>query len=331
MTRQVARARFHAMSVDIELLGVDVAAAEVERVGNTAVRLAAVWEATFSRFLPGSELSRLNVAGGHPLRVSARFIQVLDLALAATRRTAGRFDPTILPALAAAGYDRDIAQVRGRRLRPAVDPVPAAGLSGVEHIRVNRRRHEVTLPPGIRLDFGGIAKGVFVDLVVAMATGWPGGSVDAGGDLRVWGVPPDGTHWTVGIEDPRDVAADLRTVEIVGDAAAGVATSGVNRRRWQAGERPMHHLIDPATGRPLAGSAVQVSAFAPSVAAAEVATKALMVAAARGEPLDPMTAAAAILVYADGRVVIVPGTCPDACVMVPPVSTGQLAQSRRSA
>jgi thiamine biosynthesis lipoprotein ApbE len=120
----------------------------------------------------------------------------------------------------------------------------------------------------------------------------------------------------------------LLSIGIADEAAAGVATSGVNRRRWRAGGRPMHHLIDPSTGRPLAGGASQVTVFAPSVGAAEVAAKALLVAAARGEPLDPVDAAAAVLAFPDGRVEFVPGSCPDACVTV---SSRQLAQPRRSA
>ena len=328
MTRQVSRTGFRAMGVDVELTGVDVPPGEMEWVSGLARRFAAVWDESFSRFRPDSEVSRVNAAAGRAVRVSPRFVQVLDLAVGGARRSHGKFDPTILPALVAAGYDRDIVAVRARRAQRALPAVPSGGLDAIEQIRVDRERCEVTLPATLRLDFGGIAKGVFVDLVAGMAGRWPGGWVDAGGDLRVWGVPPDGERWVIGVEDPRDTKTNVMLVELAGSSAAGIATSGSNRRRWEIDGQTMHHLIEPRTGQPLSGGAAQVSVFAPSVAAAEIASKSLLVAAARGEHLDPLDAAAAVVVYPDGRAVVVPGSCPDACQTV---STGERAQSRQSA
>jgi len=312
VTRRVASASFRAMSVDIRLIGVGVADDAARQAADTAHAFALEWEAAFSRFLPDSELSRLNAARGRPTCVSTRFIDVLERAIAAVHQTDGRFNPAILPALRAAGYDRDIAQVWAGGVQ-AAPPQPAAAPSSFDEIRIDRQRQDVTLPPGMQLDFGGIAKGIFVDEVAARLAVWPGGCVDAGGDLRTWGLPPSGERWVVGIEDPQDATRTALVVEIVGAEAAAAATSGSNRRHWQAGAATMHHLIEPRTGQPLAGAA-QVTAFAASAAAAEVATKALLVAAARGERLDPVQAAAAILFTPEGRIDFIPGTCPDACL-----------------
>ena len=286
------------MSTTVALTGVGVSTQEVAHAVVLGEELARWWERLFSRFRADSQLSRLNAANGQPIVVDDAVIALLDFAAHAVEHTGGRFDPSILPALEAVGYDRSIEQIRLTSTAWRA-PRPAAGLVGWRRVRVDRARREVMLPAGMRLDFGGLAKGAFVDRLAMEIAEWPGGCVDAGGDLRVWGIPPDGERWVIGVEDPTDPGHDLMRVEIAGAEAAGVATSATNRRRWLAGGKPVHHLINPRTGVPLAGQLSAVTVFAASVAAAEVATKALMVAGNAGESLDPGDAALAILVFAD--------------------------------
>jgi thiamine biosynthesis lipoprotein ApbE len=80
-----------------------------------------------------------------------------------------------------------------------------------------------------------------------------------------------------------------------------VATSAPNRRRWTVDGDQRHHLIDPATGRPLALPVASVTVLAPTATAAEVATKALLVAIARGEPADLVDSTLAATVDHAGR------------------------------
>jgi thiamine biosynthesis lipoprotein len=227
------------------------------------------------------------------------------MAAAAVERSGGRFDPSILPALEAAGYDQSIELVRGR-----VDWVPgtavrAPGVAAWRSITIDRPAGTVTLPPGMRIDLGGIAKGAFVDAVAAQLAHWPGGAVDAGGDLRVWGLPPSGDTWAVGIEDPRRPEATLGVVRIVDPRWDGVATSAMNRRHWRTTTGEGHHLIDPATGRPVATPLAAVTAFAPTAAEAEIATKAILVAAADASArLDLIDSEWAALVDKDGHLTI---------------------------
>jgi thiamine biosynthesis lipoprotein len=310
MTGRVARAGFRAMGTTIELTGVGVSAATVQDAARRGQRLADAWERTFSRFRPDSELSRLNAASEQKVPVSEVFLAVLDLALAGTRQTAGRFDPTILPALEAAGYDRDFDAMRSRSLVPTTPPPPdPAGMDGIE---LDRQRRTVRLPRGVRLDLGGIAKGAFVDRLAAELADWPGGCVDAGGDLFLWGTPPSGPSWIVGIEDPARPEGD-RLVAEVRRPTIGVATSGTHRRRWQTGSREANHLIDPSTGHPLGGCARSATAFAARTTAAEIATKGLLIAAARREPPSADGSAVAVVVFEDNELEIIAGNDPDAC------------------
>lgn len=91
-------------------------------------------EAALSRFREDSDLSRLNGAGGEWLAVGERLREALVLALRAREATNGRFDPTVLPALAAAGYDRSFEQLEERAARTAADWC-AGGCPGCRSVR----------------------------------------------------------------------------------------------------------------------------------------------------------------------------------------------------
>lgn len=74
-------------------------------------------ERKWSRFLPGSEISALNRARGHAVRVSPDTFDLVQRAVGGWRATDGRFDPTVLGDVLRAGYDRPSA-VRRRRPLP---------------------------------------------------------------------------------------------------------------------------------------------------------------------------------------------------------------------
>lgn len=234
-----------------------------EEAGSWARAELARLEALWSRFLPGSDVQRVNGADGRPVEVSAETVALITDAVAWWRATGGRFDPTVHDALVAAGYDRD--------LRTGHGPVGAGRAApGCADISIDPERNRITLPPGVRIDLGGIGKGHAVDLLAEGLAHLPGGLVDLGGDLRVWGIAAqDEPGWPIAIEDLRDGS----TAAIVGLTTGAVATSSVLRRQWRDGLHRAHHLIDPRTGRPARGGLVTVTVLAGSAAAAEVIAK----------------------------------------------------------
>src|SRR5204863_493162 len=92
----------------------------------------AACERALTRFDPASDLSRLNAAAGEWVRVGRRLLDGLAAALGARESTGGRFDPTILPALVAAGYDRSFEQLERRPPRPAAGPFVASRAAAAE-------------------------------------------------------------------------------------------------------------------------------------------------------------------------------------------------------
>ncbi len=158
-----------------------------------------------SRFRSDSELSRLNAAAGHWVKVSDGFLAALQVGLRAARLTDGAVDPTVGRAMRAIGYDRDFASISAKRTSGAVVP-------GWQTIQVDGSSGTVRLPLGVELDLGATAKALAADRA-ADRIGKElkaGVLVNLGGDIATAGTPPPG-GWRVTIgDDHRDRASARR-------------------------------------------------------------------------------------------------------------------------
>ena len=260
-------------------------------------------EARWSRFLPDSEVSRLNRGRGLPTIVSAQTRLLVERALLAAERTEGRFDPTMVDMIEALGYNRDFAQV-------CADPAPrrdtcrsGLGYAGAAGIRVEATLNAITIPVEIGFDPGGIGKGLAADLVVAelIDAGAEGAMVTLGGDLRAEGVAPTPDGWVIGIEDPRDSSANVAFVTV---RRGAVCTSSRIRRRWTSSDgHDLHHVIDPTTGDPVEHAIATVTVVAGEAWWAEALTKALFV-----EGVVDRDRAERLLVNASALVILTDGT-----------------------
>src|SRR5437763_6498641 len=125
-------------------------------------------ERVLTRFDPHSDLSRLNQAAGSWVDVDARLVGALHVALRARRETGGAFDPTILPALLAAGYDRTFDELEHRPAR-RLEGWRAGGVVAVDD---DRCRARVEADPAV--DLGGVGKGYSAARALdAMRASWP--------------------------------------------------------------------------------------------------------------------------------------------------------------
>jgi len=261
-------------------------------------------EQRWSRFLGDSEISRLNEAAGRPLVVSTDTQQLVARAVTGWERTAGRFDPTVLPALRAAGYDETFTVVAARTAAPAHDEelarLRAPGCSGID---VDRRAGTVTLPSGVAFDPGGIGKGLAADVVCAelLALGARGACVNLGGDLRVAGDGPDGVGWIVALEHPLP-EADGASLSEVHLAKGAVASSWRTRRAWGPTNDRRHHVIDPGAGAPAETGVAGVVVLTNAAWWAEVLATAAFLSGAEGPALIEGHGAAGLSVADDGNV-----------------------------
>jgi len=260
-------------------------------------------ERALSRFDQASDLGNLNRASGRWVTVGERLMAALVAALEAREQTGGRYDPTILPALAAAGYDRSFEQLEER------PPETESGWRPGAMVELDDTTMRARISLHAAVDLGGIGKGIAADRALrAMQEAWrdmPGGLVDLGGDIAVSGATPEGGPWLLAIADPRVPGTTLGVLQL---AQGGVATSGRDHRRFGPG-RLQHHLIDPLTGRPAAAGPLAVTVVARSAAKAEAHSTALAVTAVAAAPLylARRPELAALLVPDDGDPVEIGG------------------------
>lgn len=230
-------------------------------------------ERRFSRFLPDSETSRLNRSAGARQPASPDLIDILVQSIAFHRETDGLFDPSVLPDLKRAGYDRSMDEIR---LHGASDPAMHFQARGhLRQIEIDAASRWIRVPAGVEIDLGGIGKGWIVEKAAVLLSQTTNAcAVSAGGDILFRGYPGEGTLWQVRIEDPWDPAREVARLKV---GPGAIATSSVVKRSWvQSGVR-RHHLIDPRTGEPAQGDWASVTVLAPEITTAEVYAKALLI------------------------------------------------------
>ncbi|HWC87434.1 MAG TPA: FAD:protein FMN transferase [Solirubrobacteraceae bacterium] len=128
-------------------------------------------------------------------------------------------------------------------LAPPRTPAAPHPPSRWRSLRVDPRAGTLSRPPGLRLDGGGIAKGLFADVLAQALARHLSFAVDCGGDMRLGGR--DGVRRPVLVESPFDGTVIHRFER----SAGAVATSGIGRRSWlDPCGRPAHHLLDPVHG-----------------------------------------------------------------------------------
>ncbi len=234
-------------------------------------------ERRWSRFRPDSEVSRLNGSPEALLVVSEDTIRLVTTMLEAWRVTDGRYDPTLLAAVDAAGYT---ASVDGSGRRSAGVPGTPRRRSAAD-VRVHPRAPLVAVPAGAGVDPGGIGKGLAADIVVTelLERGAAGALVCIGGDLAAAGTPPTPDGWHVAVEHQLDRSRALTTVTL---NAGGAATSSTLTRTWVADGEVRHHVIDPTTGECATTDLAAVTVFARAGWEAEAHATAALLAGSRG-------------------------------------------------
>lgn len=300
---------FRAMNTNIEVIyeaGEDLA----EEIANIAEDWFRRTEERFSRFLPNSELSRLNRLAGERCLVSDAMLEVLQLAAGYRAATNGIFDPLLLRQLERLGYSESFDRVRERETHRIV-PQPTVPRAGVPNeLAINPLMKSVRFPADAKLDLSGIVKSWSVRRLandMRTSLGVRRGLVNAGGDLAVWGgagVEPE--PWLIGIENPCEPQREIGVLAVADGAAATSSTLG---RRWSTDCGSMHHLLDPRTGMPGRSGIVQCTVSGPDAVACEIWAKTLCIAGMdEGLKLmrrqtEPRHRYEALLFGEDGRVI----------------------------
>lgn len=196
-----------------------------------------------------SDISRLNQSGQADL--SPETIQLLERALEMCHLCGGKLDISIYPLVKAWGFTTD-------RQRVPEQSEIAALLQRVDFTQIQLNETGAALSAGMEIDLGSLAKGYAGDRILALLkrSGVSSALLDLGGNIQTLGSKPDGSTWSIAIQDPEENQV-LGVVEVADKA---VITSGGYERCFtdQAG-RLWWHILDPNTGYPAQSGLISVT------------------------------------------------------------------------
>lgn len=258
-------------------------------------------ERELSRTVSTSDVYQLNAGGS--ASVSDETAALLTAAVEYSEKTGGLFDVTIAPLVTLWGITTDSPRVPSQGEIDALLP-----LVGSDHIHLDG--DTVILDTGCAVDLGGIAKGYASDRVaeILRQNAVTGAAVSLGGNVYVCGQKPDGTGWSVAVQDPKNTDSYALTLELTDTFAV---TSGGYQRFFTGEDGTVYqHILDPRTGRPAETDLLSVTVIAQNGTMADAYSTALYVMGEQGACDFWRQSAAAfdlVLITADGRVLYTPG------------------------
>ena len=191
-----------------------------------------------------SEVAQINANGGGVLSEDTDYL--VKRALDIYQSTNGAFDISIYPVMQLWGF------TTGNFVVPSESDL-AAKLALVDAGKIilseENGQTSISLPEGMEIDLGGIAKGYTSGRVmdVMKSYGIKSAVINLGGNAHVLGNKTDGSQWKVGIQDPEDENGYLGGVSVTDKA---IITSGGYERYFVDKDTGVkyHHIIDPKTG-----------------------------------------------------------------------------------
>lgn len=198
-----------------------------------------------------SELAKLN--RGEINTVSANVLELLRKSIELHQETGGAFDCTIYPVKTLWGFGEEEKHV------PTKEEIASRlGLVDSSKINLDETTGEVSLPQGMMVDFGGIAKGYTSDLAKKCLedNGIQSAMLNLGGNVSLLGTKPNGAPWKIGITHPKDTS---RVLGVVSASDCSIITSGGYERNFTVDGNTYHHILDPSTGYPAESGLLSVT------------------------------------------------------------------------
>lgn len=228
-------------------------------------------EQIFSNWRADSAISRWNATSSTEFQpVPKELAEVVAIALQMARETDGALDITIAPLIDLWGF--------GRQPRGESPPDEAAIRRAMEHCGWRKLEVQLEPPmlrktdPALTINVSTLVEGYASDAIADLLQklGHQQVLVDIGGAINA-----RGRAWNIGIQQPNAQTGAAITMLPLRDEC--VTTAGTYRKGFASGDRTYSHIIDPATGRPVAHELVSVSVFAKRAVIADGYDTALLV------------------------------------------------------
>jgi len=255
------------------------------------------YEQMLSRTIEGSDVWRINHADGVPVEVSDDTAAILRCAEKISEKSSGAFDITIAPASTMWDFTSGKAEL------PDTEALATAAVL-VDYSKVQLEGNTVTLPEGMMIDLGGIAKGYIADKVKAYLEerGVEHAILSFGGNIVAIGKKPDGKDWKVGIQDIDKPTGEYMLV--VANRGGSTVTSGIYERGFEVDGVRYHHLLNPKTGWPEQNKLASVTILSESSMEGDaLATAAFILGKGKGlELIESLPGIEAVFIERDRKV-----------------------------
>lgn len=216
------------------------------------------YENLFSRTREGSDVWRMNHAGGETVEVAEDTASLIRLAQEYAVASDGALDVTIAPASSLWDFTAEVPRV------PDADALAtAAALVNWKELFIDGTTVQLA-HEDMAVDLGAVAKGYIADRLADFLReqGVRGALINLGGNVYALGSK-DGGDWKVGIRSPADETALAATVSVQDKS---VVTSGTYERCFEKDGVLYHHILDPATGEPVRNGLASVTIVSDSSA-----------------------------------------------------------------
>ena len=216
-------------------------------------------EDRYSRYVPDSEISKINNNPVTAVNVSEDTLELIEQSLFFSTISDGLFDISIGPLVDIWGINQENPKV------PSQAEIDSAKEKiDFRKISLNKENRTVSVADGMSIDTGGIAKGFITDRLMSILRekNIDSALLNLGGNLYLHGTKPDGSLWNVGIRNPYGLQGDYIGIVSVKDIS--IVTSGIYERYFEEDGKRYHHILNPKTGYPEDNELASVSIFSSS-------------------------------------------------------------------
>lgn len=258
-------ASFRAMASPCEVIFDTIHESEATELANLVT--SEIWriEKKYSRFNPGSEISKINKSNGQLVSIDDETCQLLEFAKQCFILSEGLFDISCGVLKNAWNFTDN-----GEFKLPGKEEINRL-IKNVGYSRVVLEKNKVRIPSGMELDLGGIGKEYAADKASELLAQNAKFSslVNLGGDLIVNGGRKNDQPWHSGIEHPH---FPRQAIAHLGLRKGALATSGTIKQFVEEGGKIYSHILNPLTGWPVEQAPTSITVAAPTCTQAGILT-----------------------------------------------------------
>lgn len=241
-----------------------------EEVMAEAVQLINRLDRLFSVTDKESDISKINTAGGKPVKVAEETYELIEQSKEYSAETDGAFDISIYPLVKAWGFTKEKQLVPTEKEREEA-------MKKIDYQKIQCLPDcQIQLEPEMEIDLGAVAKGYVSQKIMDLwkQRGVTSAIVSLGGNVQTMGKKEDGSSYQVGITDPADAGSLFGTMPVEDKA---VVTSGIYQRNFTEQGVFYHHIMDVSTGMPAENELASVTVITGDGTRADALATALFV------------------------------------------------------